>query len=245
MRKKFNLLFVLILSLNFTFLTGCDNSEGGILYSVPEEETSQPVLSDYELPEKFAMTLKLSDTSIFNKGTCWYFKTARIGNDWQTIEYDRDLEDRTKQKTHFFKYISEDNYTHYSYDYSKSDWTKMESGSFFDMAEINLNNFKFLEVPPSGPNINLVETEVQYDTDATSITEYIDAIKYEYSYTLDYELIFDAAYYNMCLSECCRDGSTVCTEWSASDYETTITDWDSFYLSYRNFKPIPGSATEI
>jgi len=248
MSKKFNLFFIFLLSLNIPLLSGCDNSENfNENYSIGTSESAENklILSDYSLPDTFAMTLMLSDTSIFNKGDPWYYKTAKICDDWQVIEYDRDLEDRTKQETHFFKYLSEDTYTNYMYDYSKSDWTKLETGSFNDMVLISMNNFKFIDTPPSGPNIHLVETDTNFDTNSTSIVANIDAKRYEYTNVLDYEIIFDAAYSNLCLSECVKDGSTVCTEWTAHDYCTTVTEWNSTYLTSKNYKLAPGLAESI
>lgn len=244
MSKKFNLFFVLLLSINITLLTGCNNLgdfNDSALDSTSEDEINELILSDYSLPDNFAMTIMLSDTSIFNKEDPAYYKTARIGNDWQIIEYDNSLADKTKQETHFFKYISSDNYTDYIYDYSKSDWNELESGSFFDMVKISFNNFKFIDTPPVGENMNIVETPTTYDTNPTSIVEDIDAIRYEYSCSLDYETIFDSNYPNLCLAECARNGSTICIEWRAYSYNTSITEWNNTYLINNNYKLIPAS----
>lgn len=240
MKRHLKIVFILVLLFSFVTLVGCDKTtETGEEILTGQSDTDGLKLSDYSLPENFYMTLLLSDTSIFNKGDPWYFKTVKIGNDWQLIEYDRDLEDRSKQATHFFKYLSEDSYKHYAYNYTDEAWTEVGTVSFQEMVLTSANNFKFLYQKPTQPQIEIVETALKFDCDPTSIESLRDALLYEYSDGLDIEVFVDKAYPNMALSETDRDNSRICVSWRVYELEVSLDDWDSFYLEYRNVKAIP------
>jgi len=230
-------------------MTGCDNSEDGginVADSSSGSTSNKILLSDYSIPDSFAMTIQVADVSIFNKGSSWYFKTARLNNDWQLIEYDRDAADRTQQTTHFFKYLTEDSYTHYTYDFEKNDWTKLETVDFTGMVQVSAINFDFLySLPYNYSILDIEETDVSYDTDPTSIVNKIDAIRYVYSDVLDYDIIVDAQYKSVKLTENVRDGSTMCIENKASEYKLPITEWNNTYMSRLNYKDAPGSSTKV
>ena len=241
MKKKFNLFVLGLAIFSVVSLTGCDgtNSNDDDEASGENTSTSEVLISDYAIPENFEMTLQISDTSIFNKGDPWYYKTAKVGNDWQFIHYDRDLGDFTIQETHFYRYLSETSYTHYIYSYTEEDWVNQGESNTTDMMMDNGTNFSFLYIKPDGPQMEIVETKRNFDTDPTSNRYYIDAIAYEYSDALDFEVVVDANYLNLCLSETVRDGSRICTSWSAYNYTTDIIGWDDWYLENKYFKPAP------
>lgn len=237
MKNTFKLFFTFILMFSFITLVGCDNETTPNSNITPE--VSQIMITDYNLPENFFMVLQLSDTSIFDKGDPWYYKTAKIGNDWQLIEYDRDLEDRTKQVTHFFEYLSDDSYQHYTYNYTEQDWEKADVVSFQGMMFTSLNNFKFLYKKPVEVQYHIVETLAAYDCDPTSIESLREAMMYEYADGLDIEIIVDKEYLNITLSETHRNGSLICVSWRAYEFNLTISNWNSSFLAYKNFKETP------
>lgn len=236
--KKF-LLSVLVVMLCFSsifILTACgiedDNRDEGNL------DTNRAYLSDYTLPENFAITIKLIDTSIISPGDPWYFKTAKIGNDWQIIEYDRNA-GQTEQTTHFFRYVSQDNYDHYTYNHQTSTWSMGVSVTFEGMLQTSLNNFLFLKKWERLNSITVTETNIQYDVDPTSNTSLIDAILYEFTNGLDYSEKVDAQYTDISLYHLSMDGSRVCYQFFAYEYTKTLTDWSSAYLSYRYYQSDP------
>lgn len=234
--KKILLSFLAIIfccSSMFVFTAcGIEENEGG------DTDTTRLYISDYTLPENFAITMRLSDTSIYNPGDPWYFRTAKIGNDWQIIEYDRNVA-YSQQVTHFFKYVSTDNYDHYIYNYETSSWIKDDSVTFDAMIETSLNNFLFLNKWERLSTINITETNIIYDVDSTSNEILIDAILYEFTNVLDYEEKVDAEYTDICLSHRSIDGSRVCYEFNAYDYSKSINDWSMIYLTSKNYKSSP------
>jgi len=234
MRTLKKIIVLLILAVSPLLLVACgDNNNNN------NEDPQTMFISDYTLPENFVMTLQLSDTSIFNPGNPWYFKTAKIGNDWQIIEYDRNL-GTNEQVTHFFKYISTNQYNHYTYNYKTSSWVKGSTVNFQEMVRTSNNNFLFLEkADRENPVNNATTTNTTYDVDPTSIETYIDAIKYEFTNVLEYEEVADAVFTDMTLSHISRDGSTICYAFRAYEYTKEISNWDSSYLSYRNYKTVP------
>lgn len=234
MKNTFKILFTLVLIFCLIPLVSCDNET--ITNGNSTTEATQLDLSDYTLPENFFMTIEISDTSIFDKGDPWYYKTAKIANDWELIEYNRDLDDLTKQKTHFFKYISDDLYQHYLYNYVDQSWDEVDMLSFHEMVFTTPNNFKFLYKKPTEVQYNIVETAISYDCDPTSIESLREAIMYEYTYGLDKEIIVDSKYLDIMLSEVQRDESRICTSCFAYEFNLTISSWSSTYLGYKNFK---------
>ena len=242
MKKQiFSLSLVFVFCLVTAFmLSACDSANpsdnGGD--DNGNETGTEVLLSDYTLPVNFAMTIQISDTAISNAGSPWYYKTAKIGNDWQIIEYNRDLADMTQQVTHFFQYIGEDDYVHYTYNYTTSSWDEGTHMSFDDMVDLSENNFWFLYSKDLS-NENVTETNLSYDTDSTSNEHLIDAVKYEYSNVLQYEEVVDADVHNVLLSETIRNGSTVLISNRAYDYTTSILSWENSYLSFKNYKTAP------
>jgi len=246
MKKKITYLVLVFSLFSVPSLIGCDENnawedDGKISYeSSLSDSASEFVVSNYTIPENFQMTLQISDTSIFNKGDPWYFKTAKIGNDWQFIYYDRDAEDLSVQETHFYQYISDFEYKHYIYSHTEQMWIAQEENSTStDMMMDNGSNFSFLYKKPTGVQYEIKETEITYDTDPTSIDNSIPALLYEYTLYLDYEVIVDANNLDLCLSENTRDGATITTSWKAYRYSDSITDWNTFYMSYLGFQSSP------
>jgi len=235
MKYLFKIVLSFILVFSFITMTACQNEEGS--GSVETTSKNELLLSSYQVPENFFMTLQLSDTSIFNKGNPWYYKTAKIGNDWQLIEYDRDLEDLSKQTTHFFLYESDNLYTHYIYQYETTSWEEVGEVTFEGMVFTSPNNFKFLYEKPTGPQYNITETNISYDCDPTSVERRRDAYLYENSDGLDIDIIVDRTYPNVMLSETDRDGSRIVISWRAYEYKLTISNWDDTHLANNNFKP--------
>ena len=239
MKKQiFSLSLVFVFCLVTAFmLSACDSADPNNNDNGNGTDTDI-LLSDYTLPVNFAMTIQISDTAISNAGSPWYYKTAKIGNDWQLIEYNRDLADMTKQISHFFRYVVDDDYIHYTYNYDTSSWDEGTHISFDDMVNVSANNFWFLYSEDLS-NEDVTETNISYDTDSTSNENLIDAVKYEYSNVLQYEEIVDADFHNVLLSENTRDGSTILIANRAYDYSTSITGWSNSYLSYKNYKSAP------
>lgn len=196
---------------------------------------------DYVLPENLYMKLQISDTSIFNKGDPWYPKTAKIGNDWQIILYDRDLADKTQQETYFFKYLSANNYRKYGYEYEMSSWEELATVTFNEMVLSSGINFSFLYTKRTENYLNIVETECTFDTDPTSNENLIDAIKLEYTDGMCYEFIVDKDYQNVRLYDVERDNSTICVANKAYIYSKNITDWATIDNTPNTtpFKPAP------
>lgn len=230
MKKKFLLgaAFIIIL---FGFC-GCTSTETE--QTTTENNSYVFYLSDYQLPENFAMTIYVSDSQIFNPGLPWYFKTAKIGNDWEIILYDRDLTDLSEQETHFYEYISDNLYQDYKYDYVTDSWITLETVSFDTMVHFSLNNFTFLTTDPTDGNTGALRTDVEYDCDPTSYVNNISAIRYTYSKVLDYEITVDATYPNIILSDVTYADRTLVRR--AYHYSTTITSWDMFYMESLNYK---------
>ena len=241
---KKNLICILII---FTILAGMfvlsacypktneENSGGN------NNNTAEPVLiSDYTLAQNFAITMQLTDTSISNPGDPWYYKTAKIENDWQLIEYDRDLEDRTKQATHYFEYVSENNYTHYIYNYDLSSWTQTKTGlTFEDMMKVSINNFIFLYEKPTNPSTVITETATTYDTNSTSIETLINAKMYTYKDYFDIEIIVDSVFTDICLYKKEMDNSLIVNTYRAYDYSTDVDNWGNGYMTGKNYKSKP------
>jgi hypothetical protein len=194
--------------------------------------------SDYQLPDSFYINIRVDDCAIFNAGDPWYYKTAKINNSWQLIEYDRDLADKTKQETHFFRYISEDIYGWYTYDFNSSVWDLNGNVSFAEMIAVSPNNFRFLYKTPDEPYIEITETPCLYDTDPTSSEHNIDAVFYEYNENWDIEKIVDAAYREILLSstEYIENGPLTSR---AYEYIKNIDSWSSATMDYRHFKNAP------
>lgn len=239
MKKSIGIVLVLCICFAAAVsLIACDPSGEGEI-TVPEALPSSAKITNYTLPENFAMTIQVADTQIFNPGDPWYYKTAKIGNDWQIAEYDRNIIDRTKQITHFFKYLAEDSYRHYTYNYETSGWDAQGEVSFAGMLEVSAVNFYFLYKKPTEIQIELAETVCVYDTDPTSNESLTDAIRYEYKDGLEYVFIVDKDYPNICLSKTCRDGATVCVENRAYEYSRSINHWDLSYMLNRSYKPAP------
>lgn len=240
MKKQFLFASVLVLMMAFSFmLTGCDWTNN----DDEDEDNQVPIqayLSDYTLPENFTITYRIADTAIFNPGISWYFKTAKIGNDWQLIGYDRTLADLTKQPTQFYRYLSVDSYVHYSYDYTLENWVEVETVSFDGMFKANLNNFLFLNKSDRTDYSNVSSTNVSYDVDPTSNTNNIDATKYEFSSSImEVEEIYEAQYPNVCLSYISRNGATVLLNNCAYEYVKDVTSWDGSDMAYRQYKTAP------
>ncbi len=237
-RKKINLMIIIILLLSVTFtLPACifGNEEGGEKIATLDKEPI--LLSDYSLPENFALTIQIADSAIFNPGEPWYYKTAKIGNDWQIIQYDRDLADLTKQATYYFGYISDDNYNRYTYDFTNSVWVANGIVDFEGLMATSYNNFKFLYEKPTETTFQIDESTSTYDVDHTSAETFIDSIKYEYTDYFETEVIVDADYLNVCLYKC-EEADRPLT-FRAYEYSTSISSWDSTYLQYRNYKTAP------
>lgn len=243
MSKKLNLFTLVVSILGMVFLTSCDgmsSNEGNLSFdSTENDSTNDFIVSDYSIPENFHMTLQIADTSIFDKGDPWYYETAKIGNDWQFIHYDREAEDLSIQDIHFYKYISDKKYSHYIYNRTEEEWDAQEDSTSNDMIQDNSTNLSFFYEKPTGAQYEITETETDFDSDPTSIENYIDAINYQYSDGLDYSVVVDAEYLNLELSETVRDGSTICISWRAYRYTKEIDSWDISYLTYRGFKPSP------
>lgn len=236
--KKNQLIFSIMLLLSLFTLAACDatNEEENL----NTEKTEQGlILSDYTLADNFMMTIQLNDSSIMNPGPDWYYKTAKIGNDWQVIEYDRDLADLSIQVTHFFKYLSDDLYMHYLYNHADSEWVKQGELSFHDMVFTSPNNFKFLYEKPTEIQIVVEETISTYDTDSTSNEQLIDIYSYQYTEGLDKTVFVDYDYPSTCLYEVQSRNGQVAISWKANDYTLDISNWDDFYLSYRHFQNAP------
>lgn len=238
--KKFYTQITAIVLLVCTILifNACDfNPEGG--GGNQDIIKKEPILAtDYDIPDSFAMTIQIPDSAIFNPGAPWYYKTAKIGNDWQLIEYDRDLADLTKQETHFFEYISDNNYQWYKYDYDVSSWIEQEEVDFEEMIALSPQNFVFLYKKPSEPQIEVEESNTQYDIDPTSIENMIDAVLYEYHDGFDIEVIVDADYLDTRLSK--REyvsGNTLITR--AYEYTNELTSWGTSYMQYKYYKERP------
>ncbi|MDD4532224.1 MAG: hypothetical protein PHW22_02180 [Bacilli bacterium] len=235
MKRLFKFETLLLGILSVMVLGGCENNESNTSYL-----SSEVSIEDYSLPENFEMTMQISDTSIFNKGNPWYFKTAKIGNDWQLIEYNRDLADLSKQVTHFYKYISDNTYKHYLYDFDTEKWSEQEESSFAQMKKDNATNFSFLYSKPTEIQIAVEETDTTYDIDPTSYESLRPAKRYIYNDGLDVEAVVDAEYLNVCLSEVQRDESLIVISWRAYYYSVSITSWDNSYLTNKYFKLAPG-----
>lgn len=219
-------------------LAGCDSSNNED--EITAEKTEHGLLlSDYTLADNFAMTLQLNDTSIINSGPDWYYKTAKIGNDWQFIEYDRDLSDVNIQVTHFFKYVSDDLYMHYIYNHTNAEWTKQNEVNFNDMVFTSPNNFKFLYEKPTEIQIVIEETVSTYDADSTSNERLIDIYSYQYSEGLDKTIYVDYNYPSICLYEVQSRNGQVAVSWRSNDYTVSISTWEDSYLSYRHFQNAP------
>lgn len=231
------IIMLTVMCLGALTLSACDTrEEKGGNYNTTETSV---LITDYTLPENFAITVQVADCALFNSGAAWYYKTAKIGDDWQLIEYDRDLADKTKQKTHYFEYISSDNYKHYSYDYETSAWAEAGAVNFKELIAVSPNNFTFLYKEPTEPYISIIETAVTYDVDPTSNEEMIDAIRYIYSAYIDTAIIVSADYTNICLRRSEMDGSSELISHRAYDYSTSITDWSSTYMLSKNYKSKP------
>lgn len=183
--------------------------------------------ADYVLPDNLYIMMQIADTSIFDKGDPWYPKTAKIGNDWQIIRYDRDLSDKTEQQMYYFQYISANNYKKYIYEYPLSSWAEIDTVTFNEMVMTSGVNFSFLYTKRTENYLDIVETECTYDVNPTSIEDLIDAIKYEYTDGMSYEIIVDKAYQNVRLYDVERDNSTVCISDKAYIYSKDITSWSS------------------
>jgi hypothetical protein len=237
MRKNHKIIVTLLVLLISSFaLFACKpNEESGS----PSPSDTPVLISDYSIPENFAITFQMNDCALNNPGNPWYFKTAKIGNDWQIIEYNRDLADMTKQETHFFKYLSEDSYTHYTYDYTSSSWTSSGSVSFKEMIAVNPANFAFLYNKPTNANIEISESSTTYDVDPTSAVTLISAKRYEYTSYFDIEVMVDIVNTSICLYKNEMDGSLEIISNRAYEYSTSIEDWSSPYMSYRQYKAIP------
>ncbi len=237
MKKFFLSFFAIVMCCSSLFVfTACgteDQTGGG-------SDNPYIYISDFEFPENFEITIKLEDTSKYNPGNPWYFRTAKIGNDWQIIEYDRDVS-YSQQATHFFKYLSEDNYDHYTYDYETSSWIKGISVTFDAMLKVSLNNFLFLKKWERSSAINVTETNIKYDVDPTSNENLIDAIFYEFTNVLKYEEKVDAEYSDICLYHSSIDGSTVCYKFIAYEYSKSLNNWSSTYLFSKYFKSAPAA----
>jgi len=232
MKKNIRILtFSALISFSLLVVSSCDN-----LSDSSSEEIEFIKLSNFQLPNNFALTYRISDTSILNSGDHWYYRTAKIGDDWQIIEYDRD-EQYNNQKTHFFKFMMDDEYVHYTYNLTLSIWEEHNHISFHQMLDISMSNFAFLYVKPTDSAIEINEEEVKYDTDPTSYENVIDAIRYEYSVSLDYVYVVDKLFPNICLVETCRDNGTVCVNNNAYEYSKDIDAWDSTYLSSKYYYP--------
>lgn len=234
MKITFRLLFTLFISFCMMTLAACDNQITSNEKNTTEDNELD--ILDYTLPDNFFMSIQISDTSIFDKGDPWYYKTAKIGNDWQLIEYDRDLDNLAEQATHFFKYLSEDSYKHYTYNHTEETWIEVDTVSFHEMVFTSPNNFKFLYTKPTETQYSIEETSTSYDCDPTSNNSFREAVKYEYTSGLDIQIIVDSEYSNMILSEVDRDESRICISWRAYEFNLTISSWSNSYLSYKDFK---------
>ena len=244
MKKAFVLMIAMILCCTIAAgLCACGDTESGAPINGNEDgnnhtETGAKI-TDYTLPINFVITVQVADNAIHNPGAPWYYKTAKIGNDWQIIKYDRDAVDSTKQATYFFKYAVQDSYEQYSYNHTTSQWEQQNNVTFAGMLEVSTNNYLFLYTKPQENYLNITETDIQYDTDPTSYENLIDARKYEYSNVLDYEITVDRAYNDICLSRTERDGGRGLVENRAYEYTKDIDGWDNPYMSYRQYKPMP------
>ncbi len=230
------LISVLTITLLCVVFAACGPSEEG---GDTKNNDITPVLaSDYVLPDNFYINIKVDDCAIINAGDPWYYKTAKIDNSWQLIEYDRTLADTTIQETHFFRYISEDEYTWYTYNYDSSDWDMKNDVSFAEMVAVSPNNFRFLYKKPDETYTEITETSCVYDTDPTSAEHNINATLYEYSQYWEIEKTVDSAYPNFLLSstEYIDNGPLT---FRAYEYLTGIDSWSSAPMAYRKFKSAP------
>lgn len=237
MKKALSLLFSFTFLLTTAFLlTACGTEDTEPINTTP---TVSIQLSDYTLPENFAITIQVADTAISNPGNPWYYKTAKIGNNWQVIEYDREISDITQQATHFFMYASENNYTQYDFNYNDGVWQQQGTVTFAQMVAVSCANFSFLYDSEHESQLNVVQSNVTYDTDPTSAESLLNAIKYEYTYVNDVEEIVDAQYTNILLSQTIRDGSTILISNRAYEYTKSIDTWDSSYMTNRFYQLAP------
>lgn len=230
MKKSFSLILGLLISFSFLIMSSCEEKGDSSFENIDTIK-----LTDFQLPNSFALTYRISDTKILNPGDPWYYRTAKIENDWQIIECDRE-ENYNNQKTHFLKYITNDEYAHYTFNYVSSTWEEANHLSFNQMVNLSLPNFSFLYVKPTGLEVDASESEVKYDTDPTSNENLIDALRYEYSAGLNYEYVVDKLFPNICLSETVRDNSTICINNDAYEYIKSIEAWDSYYMSSRFYR---------
>ena len=191
------------------------------------------------MPENFAITIQIADTTIVNPGNPWYYKTAKIGNDWQIIEYDRDLVDADQQVLHYFNYVNENSYVHYLYNYTNLNWDVVNNVNFEEMVLVSQNNFLFLYNNNYEIQLNVVQSDVNYDIDPTSNEELISAIKYEYTNVNNYEETVDSNYTSILLAKTVTNGSTLLISNRAYEYSKTVSNWNDSYFSFRNYKLSP------